>query len=246
MTITLAFDSFKGSLTSEEVAEAFEDGLLDILPHCTVNKVCIADGGEGTVEALVDTLNGEWNEAMASDPLGRNIKARYGIDRHEHTAILEMATASGLPLLTPEERNPMKTSTYGTGQLIAHAIGEGCRKFLIGIGGSATNDGGTGMLRALGFRFTDKEGNEISLLDVIESQEPSAFDIVTIKDDTKKVKELIPMVLTEREKKVLILRYGLYGNKEYTQREVAEYLGVSRSYISRIEKTAIEKLRSCF
>ena len=93
---------------------------------------------------------------------------------------------------------------------------------------------------------TDKEGNEISLLDVIESQEPSAFDIVTIKDDTKKVKELIPMVLTEREKKVLILRYGLYGNKEYTQREVAEYLGVSRSYISRIEKTAIEKLRSCF
>ena len=93
---------------------------------------------------------------------------------------------------------------------------------------------------------TDKEVNEISLLDVIESQEPSAFDIVTIKDDTKKVKELIPMVLTEREKKVLILRYGLYGNKEYTQREVAEYLGVSRSYISRIEKTAIEKLRSCF
>ena len=93
---------------------------------------------------------------------------------------------------------------------------------------------------------TDKEGNEINLLDVIESQEQSAFEIVSAKDDTKKVYELIPMVLTEREREVLALRYGLYGKKEYTQREVAEKLGISRSYISRIEKTAIEKLRSCF
>ena len=93
---------------------------------------------------------------------------------------------------------------------------------------------------------TDKEGNEISLLDVIESQEQSAFEIVTTKDDTKKVYELIPVILTEREREVLALRYGLYGNKEYTQREVANRLGISRSYISRIEKNAIEKLRSCF
>lgn len=93
---------------------------------------------------------------------------------------------------------------------------------------------------------TDKEGNEINLLDVIESQEQSAFEIVSAKDDTKKVYELIPVVLTEREREVLALRYGLYGKKEYTQREVAEKLGISRSYISRIEKTAIEKLRSCF
>ncbi len=93
---------------------------------------------------------------------------------------------------------------------------------------------------------TDKEGNEISLLDVIESQEPDAFEIVTAKDDAKKVYELIPTVLTEREREVIALRYGLYGGKEFTQREVAERLGISRSYISRIEKTAIEKLRSCF
>lgn len=162
MTITLAFDSFKGSLTSEEVADAFQEGLLSTLPHCTVNKVCIADGGEGTAEALVRTLHGEWCETIVSDPLGHDIKARYGIIRHESTAIMEMAVASGLPLLRPEERNPMKTTTYGTGQLIANAINQGCRKFLIGIGGSATNDGGTGMLRALGFRFIDKEGHELT------------------------------------------------------------------------------------
>ena len=93
---------------------------------------------------------------------------------------------------------------------------------------------------------TDKEGNEISLLDVIESQERPVFEVITAKEDTKKVYELIPSVLKERERKVLILRYGLYGGKEYTQREVAEKMGISRSYISRIEKTAIEKLRSCF
>ena len=173
MTITLAFDSFKGSLTSEEVADAFQEGLLSALPHCTVNKVCIADGGEGTAEALVRTLHGEWCETTVSDPLGRDIKVRYGIipnrsidgyviKKHDGTAIMEMASASGLPLLNPEERNPMKTTTYGTGQLIAHAISQGCRKFLIGIGGSATNDGGTGMLRALGFRFLDKDGQELA------------------------------------------------------------------------------------
>lgn len=93
---------------------------------------------------------------------------------------------------------------------------------------------------------TDKEGNEISLLDVIESQEPEAFEIVTAKDDTNKVYELIPVVLTEREREVIRLRYGLYGGREYTQREVAEQMGISRSYISRIEKAAIGKLRSCF
>ena len=98
MTITLAFDSFKGSLTSEEVADAFQAGLLDILPHCTINKVGIADGGEGTAEALINTLKGEWCEALVSDPLGRPIKARYGIIRHESTAFMEMAAASGLPL----------------------------------------------------------------------------------------------------------------------------------------------------
>ena len=159
--ITIAVDSFKGSLSSREVADAFEAGFRERIPTCEVRKVSIADGGEGTVDALVETLNGDYVEARVSDPLGREIVARYGVIDGGRTAVMEMSAASGLPLIAPEERNPLLTSTFGTGEMIAHAIERGCRKFLIGIGGSATNDGGTGMLRALGFRFLDSEGTEL-------------------------------------------------------------------------------------
>jgi len=168
-TILLAFDSFKGSLTSREVADAFEEGVRSVLPDCVVKKVCLADGGEGTAEALVGTLGGKWIEVEVSDPLMRPIRACYGVVDDGRTAIIEMASASGLTLLAEEERNPLKTSTYGTGQLIADALKRGCRKLLIGIGGSATNDAGTGMLCALGFRFFDAEG--ISLAGCGESLE---------------------------------------------------------------------------
>ena len=155
--VVVAVDSFKGSLTSEEVAEAFADGFRTIFPQCEICKVAVADGGEGTIEALVETLGGEYVEALVSDPLHRPIKARYGIVEG-YTAVIEMATASGLTLLKQDERNPLLTSTYGTGELILDALKRGCRNFLIGIGGSATTDCGTGMLRALGFRFLDSEG----------------------------------------------------------------------------------------
>lgn len=161
MTITLAFDSFKGSLRSDEVADAFEEGLRTVLPDCEVRKAYVADGGEGTMEAIVKSLNGSFIETTVSDPIGRAVKARYGIIDNGQTAVIEMAVASGLTLLKPEERNPMHTTTYGTGELIADAISRGCRIFLVGIGGSATNDGGTGMLSALGFRFLDKERNTL-------------------------------------------------------------------------------------
>ena len=160
--ITVAVDSFKGSLSSREVADAFALGWKSVLPECEVRKVSIADGGEGTVDALVETLDGEYVEVEVSDPLGRPIQARYGVVDGGKTAVMEMSAASGLPLLTPEERNPLKTSTFGTGEMIADALQRGCRKLLIGIGGSATNDGGLGMLRALGFRLLDKEGCELS------------------------------------------------------------------------------------
>ena len=159
MKVTLAFDSFKGSLTSGEVADAFASGLHLCAPGCEVQRVIIADGGEGTTEALVEARHGEYVDAVVGDPLGRPITARYGIVDGGKTAVMEMAKASGLPLLAPTERNPLKTSTYGTGQMILHAIERGCRNFLIGIGGSATNDGGMGMLSALGYRFLDKQGN---------------------------------------------------------------------------------------
>ena len=159
--IVVAADSFKGSLSSLEVAEAFACGFHRVFPHCKVEKVAVADGGEGTVEALVQTLGGERVSVMVHDPLMRPIEACYGIVNGGRTAVIEMSAASGLPLLTAQERNPLNTTTYGTGEMIADAFGRGCREFLIGIGGSATNDAGVGMLRALGFRFLDAEGAEL-------------------------------------------------------------------------------------
>ncbi len=160
--ITVAVDSFKGSLSSQEVAEAVARGVHRVLPQCEVRCVSIADGGEGTVEALVHTLRGEVVEVEVADPLMRRIVARYGVVDGGTTAVMEMAAASGLPLLSEEERNPLKTTTYGTGEMIADALGRGCRKILMGIGGSATNDAGVGMMQALGFRFFDAAGEELS------------------------------------------------------------------------------------
>ena len=159
--LTLAIDSFKGSLSSSEVSEAFARGWREVFPKCDIRKVHIADGGEGTLEALIEEMNGCYVEVEVHDPLHRPIKARYGIVEQEHTAIIEMATASGLTLLSEEERNPMLSSTFGTGEEIADAIERGCRKVLIAIGGSATNDCGVGLFRALGFRFFDREGCEV-------------------------------------------------------------------------------------
>lgn len=159
MKIVVASDSFKGSLSSTEVAMAATRGIKAVYPDCEVVSVNVADGGEGTVDAIVEALHGEIVATTVSDPLGRPIQARYGIAGA--TAIIEMAAASGLPLLHPEERNPWLTSTHGTGEMIMDAIRRGCRQFLVGIGGSATNDAGTGMLQAMGFRFYDANDNEI-------------------------------------------------------------------------------------
>lgn len=159
--ITVAVDSFKGSLSSCEVADAFEVGFKRVFPACEVCKVGIADGGEGLVDALVQALGGEYVELTVADPLMRPVTARYGIVDNGATAVVEMSAASGLPLLAVQERNPLKTTTYGTGEMIADALGRGCRKFLVGIGGSATNDAGVGMLRALGFRFLNATGEEL-------------------------------------------------------------------------------------
>jgi glycerate kinase len=161
MKIVIASDSFKGSLASMEVARSVEMGILDVFPSCDVVKVAVADGGEGTMDALCQSLGGRFIRIPVQDPIGRTIFASYVILEDGNTAVLEMSSASGLTLLTPAERNPMLTSTYGTGQLIDDAIGRGCRRFLVGIGGSATNDAGMGMLTALGYRFLDAEGNEL-------------------------------------------------------------------------------------
>ncbi|MCI7782752.1 MAG: glycerate kinase [Parabacteroides sp.] len=159
--IVIASDSFKGSLSSAEVAACGERAVHRLFPDCKVVQLPVADGGEGTVETLTAALGGQSVTAIVHDPLGRLITARYGWIAQEQTALIEMAAASGLPLLPLEERNPWLTSTYGTGELIQNALERGCHKFLIAIGGSATNDGGMGLLQALGFRFLDAEGKEL-------------------------------------------------------------------------------------
>lgn len=160
MKIVIASDSFKGSMSSLDVATAASAGVIEVYPDSEIVSVNVADGGEGTVEAIVDALGGEIVKVQVSDPLGRKIETSYGIAGE--TAILEMAAASGLPLLTVEERNPWATSTLGTGEMIMDAIARGCRKFLVGVGGSATNDAGVGMLQAMGFRFYDANGELIT------------------------------------------------------------------------------------
>ena len=147
--IVIACDSYKGCLSSSDVANAAAHGVAEVYPDCEVVKLAVADGGEGTVEALVDTLGGHLEWAEVSDPLGRPVRAAYGVAGD--LAIIESAAACGLTLLTKEERNPLVTSTKGLGELIMAAIDKGCKKFLIGLGGTATNDGGMGMIRAEGF-----------------------------------------------------------------------------------------------
>ena len=177
--IIIASDSFKGSLTSLEVARAIEEGVKMVKDanemeyaektkrdcrDCDIRCIEIADGGEGTAATLTRVLGGNIVKAIVSDPLGRMIEATYGIAAisGQKTAIMEMAQASGLTLLKPSERNPLLTSTHGTGEMILDALNRGCKKFLIGIGGSATNDGGTGMLEALGFKFIDSNGRQMT------------------------------------------------------------------------------------
>lgn len=161
MKIVIAPDSFKGSLTAKEVADAIEKGINKAYSHIKIEKVPMADGGEGTVQSLVDATNGKIILTKVFDPLMRKINSFYGILGDNKTAVIEMSAASGLPLLSKEEKNPLITTTYGTGELLLHALDQGCRNFIIGIGGSATNDGGFGMMKALGVKFLDSGGNDI-------------------------------------------------------------------------------------
>lgn len=162
MKIIVAPDSFKGSLSAVEVANAMEQGILSIYPEAQVVKIPIADGGEGTVEALVSATGGHILIEKVVGPLEEPVEAAWGILGDQKTAVIEMAAASGLPLVPYDKRDPLRATTYGTGQLIKAALDKGMRKIIIGLGGSATNDGGTGMARALGVKFLDKDNKELA------------------------------------------------------------------------------------
>ncbi len=157
--IVIAIDSFKGCLTSSEVIQAATDGILQIDPNCEVIQIPISDGGEGLLATLLPLFKAQKRTISVHGPLMELIQGEYGISYDGKTALIEMANVSGLPLVPKEKRDPMYTTSYGTGELIYDALEQGCRNFIIGIGGSATNDAGLGMLQALGFRFLDKEGN---------------------------------------------------------------------------------------
>ncbi len=160
MRIVIAPDSFKDCLSAAEVANHIEAGIKRGDIRAVVHKIPMADGGEGFVDTMLAASGGEKINLVVLDPLGREVQAFYGILK-DGTAVIEMAAASGIEHLSKNERNPMVTSTFGTGQLIVNALDAGCKKIIIGIGGSATNDGGTGMAIRLGYRFLDEKGNEI-------------------------------------------------------------------------------------
>lgn len=162
MKVVVAIDSLKGSLSSLEAGHAISEGIHKVFPKAEVTVRPLADGGEGTVEALTLGMNGHLEKVIVTGPLGRPVEAIYGILEKSKTAIMEMSAAAGITLVDEQERNPLNTTTYGVGEMIKDAIEKGCRHFIMGIGGSATNDGGIGMLQALGYGILDKEGKQVS------------------------------------------------------------------------------------
>lgn len=161
MNITIAIDSLKGSLSSLEAGHAIEEGIRRVYKDAAVNVRPLADGGEGTVEALACGMGGTLETVTVTGPMGRPVDCQYGILPESGTAIIEMSGAAGITLVPDAEKDPMKTTTFGVGEVIRAAIQKGCRRFIVGIGGSATNDGGAGMLQALGYGILDRDGNQI-------------------------------------------------------------------------------------
>ena len=183
MKIVIAPDSFKESLSAADAAKAIHRGLAEIWPQADYVCLPMADGGEGTADALVAALNGTWVDVDVHGPLGRPHHTRYGL-LPDGTAVMEMAAASGLHLVAPHERNPRLTSSYGTGEMMAHAIARGASRLILGIGGSATNDGGAGMAQALGLRLLDKHGQDLppggAALAQLHHVDASAFQAASV------------------------------------------------------------------
>lgn len=174
MNFIISPDSFKGTLSAQQAAQAMAEGIHSVFPEATCTLLPVADGGEGTLEVLVDLTQGRFIQIPVSDPLGRTISARYGILGNQQTAVIEMAEASGIMHVAKDERDPFRATTFGTGEMVRHALDQGCRRFIVAIGGSATNDGGIGMMRALGATFYDDQGR------VLETHLPDYARLATI------------------------------------------------------------------
>ncbi|NAY92582.1 glycerate kinase [Muricauda sp. JGD-17] len=203
MKFVLAPDKYKGSLTGNEFCDAVESGIKKVFPHATMVKKPLADGGDGTLEVVRSYLHGGMIDVNVNDPLFRDIKSAYLLSGDKKTAFVEMSEASGYKLLKKVEMNCMQTTTLGTGQLILHAIEHGVEKIILGIGGSATNDGGMGMASALGFRFLDAEGNTLR---------PIGKNLINVKQiDTEEVNEKLLNVKVQVACDVTNPLYGTNG-----------------------------------
>lgn len=184
MKVVVAIDSFKGCLSSIEAGNTIKEGILKSCSDAEVIVKPIADGGEGTIDALVEGMNGTKYQIEVQGPLNKKVTASYGIiEQDEKIAIIEMAQAAGITLISKQDRNPLYTTTYGVGEIIKDAIKKGCRNFIVGIGGSSTNDAGMGMLQALGWKFYDIDGNLLGLGGKV-------LDKIAQIDDSNIIKEL--------------------------------------------------------
>ena len=239
MKIVVAPDSFKGSLTAIEVSDAIEQGIREVFPEAEIVKIPMADGGDGTVQCLVNATGGEILREKVTGPLGGEVLASYGILGDKKTAVIEMAEASGLTLVPENQRNPLITTTYGTGQLIKAALDQGCRKMIIGIGGSATNDGGTGMLQALGVKLLNQEGKEVSFGGG-ELKKIFRIDTKYLDNRLSKTKVLIASDVSNP----LCGPQGasrIYGPQKGATPEIIEELDKSLSYFAELIKRDLNK-----
>jgi glycerate 2-kinase len=193
MKILIAMDSFKGNLSSLDVAAVVANGIRKVYPDAEIEKVAVADGGEGTIDAIASSRNGSYHKVATFGPLGEPVTAKYAVIDGD-TAIIETAEASGLHLISKEDRNPLLTTTFGTGIIMREAINNGCQKIVLAVGGSATNDGGTGILKALGIKFKDSIGKDVpdgggslNLIRTIDDSDKLKSDITIISDVTNKL-----------------------------------------------------------
>lgn len=234
MKIVVAPDSFKESMSAKEVCDSIEKGLLSVSKDWEIVKVPMADGGEGTLEALIDATNGKIFNEKTLNPLGEEITSRFGILGEKNIAIIEMASTSGLELISPEKRNPYITTTYGTGQLMLKSLEQNVEEIILGIGGSATNDGGAGMLQALGAKLLDKNGNEIGF-GGYELSKLDKIDFSNLDKRLKNVKILVACDVTNP----LTGKNGssyIFGKQKGATPEMIEVLDENLLHYSKIIK----------
>jgi len=241
MKIVIAPDSFKENMTSLEVATAIEEGILEVIPDATCIKVPMADGGEGTVQALVDARQGKVVRKRVVGPLGDQVEAKYGVLGDGSTSVIEMAEASGITLVPKYKRNPLETTTFGTGELILDALDQGAKEIIIGIGGSVTNDGGAGMAQALGVRFLDHNGLKIErygsggMLDQIAKIDVSSLD--------KRLREIAIKVACDVDNPLCGEKgaSNVFGPQKGATQEMVKILDANLGYFAELIRETIGK-----